>query len=300
MRSCFTRSEIEQLVEKNRRLVYFVIKRHFSPLPPGVDFEDLVSAGLEGLYEALLKCNNRLSSIKFAYQVIRFRVSKQFKLARKQARIKSLDEPDCLRWIESRPYGGHWASHLIEDNREDYQTELRHKTDEILSELTPREAAILWKYYAQEQTLEEIARQVGLTKQRIHQQKRLLLERVRERLNIKVAPEREHNHCSGETRARRQRHHPENSLERIGLRRSVIASLKAQGVSSVSQLVRLTSGGFLARFNGHLVRIVAETLLDNGLGLADGIDNTRRLCNSDGRRLSRLGQIKTAKAVKSA
>lgn len=157
------RGIVDGLIEKNRRLVYTVLNRHY---PHKTGDEDYIQIGTIGLWraaESYREGRGRFST--YAYACILRELSAQDRLENRRKRkaetvFPSLDEPDGEAACQLPPDGG-FEDRLLS----------RLRVDELMRELRlrdPRRFHVLARRM-KGRSCAEIAEELHLTRQRVYQ-----------------------------------------------------------------------------------------------------------------------------------
>jgi RNA polymerase sigma factor (sigma-70 family) len=183
--------QVERLVAENRRLVEFVVDRIMRRRPVGaMEREDLVSWGFLGLLQAARAWDPRrgLAFSTLAVKVIQRAISRGI---RKEGDDRASPSPLSLDELldGGEPGDGMPQRHLdqvrdaVDVERTVLDAEDRLAIARAVAELTPEQQWMLRQRFYEERTLEEIARQVGKTRQAIHLRERTILRALRKRLS---------------------------------------------------------------------------------------------------------------------
>jgi RNA polymerase sigma factor (sigma-70 family) len=183
--------EVNRLVQENRKLVDFAVSRYLKRFHvEGMEREDLVSWGLMGLVHAARAWDpgRGLQFSTLAVTAIERMISRgvrtEWRPAEAHATL-SLDE--LLNSDESGD--GSRDRHLdqvqddgrtVEDQIVEMETRLTLR--EAVSELSPEQQWVVQKRFYEDRTLQEIAREVGTTRQAIHLRERGILQTLRRKL----------------------------------------------------------------------------------------------------------------------
>jgi RNA polymerase sigma factor (sigma-70 family) len=179
--------EVNRLVQENRKLVDFAVNRYLKRFHvEGMEREDLISWGLMGLVYAARAWDpgRGLQFSTLAVTAIERMISRG---VRNEAHATlSLDE--LLTGEEGAD--GSRERHLDQvqddsDNVEDQIVELETRLTlrKAVAELSPEQQWVVQKRFYEDRTLQEIARDVGTTRQAIHLRERAILQALRRKLN---------------------------------------------------------------------------------------------------------------------
>jgi RNA polymerase sporulation-specific sigma factor len=183
--------QVAQLVAENGRLVDYVVDRVMRRRPVGgMERDDLVSWGFMGLVQAARVWDPRrgLAFSTLAVKVIGRMVSrgihKEGAVAKARVTL-SLDalleageaaEAGAARHVDQVPADSDVEQAVLD-------AEERLTIAQAVAEISPEQQWVLRQRFYEERTLEEIARQVGKTRQAIHLRERTILQTLRRKMS---------------------------------------------------------------------------------------------------------------------
>lgn len=186
--------EVQQLVEKNRKLVEYMVNRYLKRFYVGtMERDDLVSWGMIGLVNAARAwdANRGVSFSTLACRAIERMiirgVSREWRPEREQATV-SLDE---LISGGSREGG---EDRFVDQLPADENVELTVLSGEhvaavrtAVAELAPEQRQIIQRHFFEGESVQAIARDLGLTRQGVYSRERAILRQLRARLDDTLA-----------------------------------------------------------------------------------------------------------------
>jgi RNA polymerase sigma factor FliA len=190
--STLREEEVDRLVQENRRLVDFAVSRYLKRFHvEGMEREDLVSWGLMGLVHAARAFDparglafSTLAVIAIERMICRG-VRTEWRPTEAHATL-SLDEllsgddaGDSARDRHLDQVQGDGSD--VEDQIVELETRLELR--KAVAELSPEQQWVVQKRFYEERTLQEIARDVGTTRQAIHLRERAVLQALRRKLS---------------------------------------------------------------------------------------------------------------------
>lgn len=155
-----------KLVKSNLRLVVFFANQYHKAYP-SVEIDDLIAEGNIGLIEAIKKFE--LShNVKFSYYA-------SFWIKKYIIQFIQIDKPIQIK--------DDFQIEILEQEENDFELDefKKFQTQQIFKNLTEKEVQIIKMYFGfdgEELTCEEIADELGLTRQRISQIKNKALEKI--------------------------------------------------------------------------------------------------------------------------
>jgi RNA polymerase sigma factor (sigma-70 family) len=184
--------EVNRLVQENRRLVDFAVSRYLKRFHvEGMEREDLVSWGLMGLVHAARAWDpgRGLAFSTLAVTAIERMISRGVRTEwhpNEAHATLSLDE--LLSGDDAGDSSRDRHLDQVQDdgsNVEDQIVELETRLTlrKAVAELSPEQQWVVQKRFYEERTLQEIARDVGTTRQAIHLRERAVLQALRRKLS---------------------------------------------------------------------------------------------------------------------
>jgi len=185
--------QVARLVAENGRLVEYVVDRVMRRRPVGdMERDDLVSWGFLGLVQAARAWDPRrgLAFSTLAVKVIDRTVSRGIL---KEATLVASRVPLSLdALLDASAQGEGSAERHVDQMRDEADVEQavldaeeRLAIAQAVSELSPEQQWMLRQRFYEERTLEEIARQVGKTRQAIHLRERTILRTLRQKMSAR-------------------------------------------------------------------------------------------------------------------
>jgi RNA polymerase sigma factor (sigma-70 family) len=187
-------AQVERLVVENQRLVEFVVNRTLRRRPVGaMEREDLVSWGSMGLLQAARVWDPRrgLAFSTLAVRVIERMINRGIRKEAATCTVRAtlsldelLDGGESAEGTPERHLDQMRGDADIEQAVMDAEDRLA--LEQAVAELKPEEQWVLRQRFYEERTLEEIARQIGKTRQAVHLRERAILRTLRRRLQPPV------------------------------------------------------------------------------------------------------------------
>jgi RNA polymerase sigma factor (sigma-70 family) len=184
--------EVNRLVQENRKLVDFAVNRYLKRFHvEGMEREDLISWGLMGLVYAARAWDpgRGLQFSTLAVTAIERMISRGVRTEWRPNEAHATLSLDELLTGEEGADGSR-ERHLDQvqddsDNVEDQIVELETRLTlrKAVAELSPEQQWVVQKRFYEDRTLQEIARDVGTTRQAIHLRERAILQALRRKLN---------------------------------------------------------------------------------------------------------------------
>jgi RNA polymerase sigma factor (sigma-70 family) len=182
-------AEVERLVRDNRKLVDYMVNRYLKRYYVGtMDRDDLVSWGMMGLVNAARAWDPQRSSsfstlaCRAIERMIIRGVNREWHPEREQATV-SLDqlisggqsEGSEDRFVEQLP--------ADEDVEEEMLTTARQEAvRSALDTLSPEQRQLIDRHYFGEESVQDIARDLGLTRQGVYSREKAIFKQLREKL----------------------------------------------------------------------------------------------------------------------
>lgn len=187
-------AEVHHLVNENRRLVEYMVNRYLKRYHVGtMERDDLVSWGMMGLINAARAFDpsrnvafSTLACRAIERMIIRG-VNREWHPDREQVTV-SLDElihgangeGGDDRFIDQLP-----ADENIE--RTMLHTEQGSVIDDALNTLTPDQRELIVRHFFEGESVQEIARSMGMSRQGVYSRQKAIFKRLRETLDDSVA-----------------------------------------------------------------------------------------------------------------
>jgi RNA polymerase sigma factor (sigma-70 family) len=184
--------EVNRLVQENRKLVDFAVTRYLKRFRvEGMEREDLISWGLMGLVYAARAWDpgRGLQFSTLAVTAIERMISRGVRTEWRASEAHATLSLDELLTGEDAGDGSRERhldqvqddSSTVEDQIVELETRLTLR--KAVAELSPEQQWVVQKRFYEDRTLQEIARDVGTTRQAIHLRERAILQALRRKLN---------------------------------------------------------------------------------------------------------------------
>lgn len=182
-------AEVERLVRDNRKLVEYMVNRYLKRYYVGtMDRDDLVSWGMMGLVNAARAWDparsNSFSTLacRAIERMIIRGVNREWHPEREQATV-SLDE--LISGGHAEGSEDRFVDQLPADEdveQEMLGTERSLALESALETLTPEQRQLIDRHYFDDESVQEIARDLGLTRQGVYSREKAIFKQLREKL----------------------------------------------------------------------------------------------------------------------
>lgn len=182
-------AEVERLVRDNRKLVEYMVNRYLKRYYVGtMDRDDLVSWGMMGLVNAARAWDparsrsfSTLACRAIERMIIRG-VNREWHPEREQATV-SLDE--LISGGQAEGSEDRFVDQLPADEdveQEMLGTERSMALESALETLSPEQRQLIDRHYFDDESVQEIARDLGLTRQGVYSREKAIFKQLREKL----------------------------------------------------------------------------------------------------------------------
>ena len=186
-------AEVHKLVDKNRKLVEYMVNRYLKRYYVGtMERDDLVSWGMMGLVNAARAWDptrsefSTLACRAIERMIIRG-VNREWRPDRESSTV-SLDqlisgghgEGGEDRFVDQLPADENVEKRML-------HTERGVALQEALKSLSPEQRALIDRHYFREESVQDIANDLGLTRQGVYSREKAIFRQLRERLGDRLA-----------------------------------------------------------------------------------------------------------------
>jgi RNA polymerase sigma factor (sigma-70 family) len=186
-------TEVHKLVDKNRKLVEYMVNRYLKRYYVGtMERDDLVSWGMMGLVNAARAWDpsrsefSTLACRAIERMIIRG-VNREWRPDRESATV-SLDqlisgghgEGGEDRFVDQLPADENVEKKML-------HTERGVMLQEALKSLSPEQRQLIDRHYFREESVQDIANDLGLTRQGVYSREKAIFRQLRERLGDRLA-----------------------------------------------------------------------------------------------------------------
>ena len=186
-------AEVHKLVEQNRKLVEYMVNRYLKRYYVGtMERDDLVSWGMMGLVNAARAWDSNRS----AFSTLACRAIERM-IIRGVNREWRPDRESVTVSLDQLISGGHgeggedrFVDQLPADanvERKMLDTERAVAIQEALSALSPEQRQLIDRHYFREESVQDIANDLGLTRQGVYSREKAIFRQLRERLGDRLA-----------------------------------------------------------------------------------------------------------------
>ena len=186
-------AEVHKLVEQNRKLVEYMVNRYLKRYYVGtMERDDLVSWGMMGLVNAARAWDSKRS----AFSTLACRAIERM-IIRGVNREWRPDRESVTVSLDQLISGGHgeggedrFVDQLPADanvERKMLDTERAVAIQEALSALSPEQRQLIDRHYFREESVQDIANDLGLTRQGVYSREKAIFRQLRERLGDRLA-----------------------------------------------------------------------------------------------------------------
>ncbi len=186
-------AEVHKLVDKNRKLVEYMVNRYLKRYYVGtMERDDLVSWGMMGLVNAARAWDptrsefSTLACRAIERMIIRG-VNREWRPDRESTTV-SLDQ------LISGGHGEGGEDRFVDQlpADEDVEKKMLHTErgvalQEALKALSPEQRSLIDRHYFREESVQDIANDLGLTRQGVYSREKAIFRQLRERLGDRLA-----------------------------------------------------------------------------------------------------------------
>jgi RNA polymerase sigma factor for flagellar operon FliA len=187
-------AEVERLVNANRKLVEYMVNRYLKRYYVGnMEREDLVSWGMIGLvnaaraYDPARAASFSTLACRAIERMIIRGVNREWRPEREQATV-SLD--GLISGGRSEGSEDRFVDHLPADENVErvlLQTEHQVAVRSALESLEPEQKRLIQRHYFENETVEDIAKDLGLSRQGVYSREKGIFRQLREQLGDSLA-----------------------------------------------------------------------------------------------------------------